>query len=92
VLVFGYFGAAGVLAALLREQKVRSLPARRRRASRSSSWRQVMIHDVSVAPFDAAAILIVLAGTLGDLIRRFLHLPRSPDGNGGGRVVDRGSR
>lgn len=36
-----------------------------------------MIHGVNITPFDAAAILIVLASTLGYLNRRFLHLPQT---------------
>ncbi|UAK23855.1 cation:proton antiporter [Sphingomonas nostoxanthinifaciens] len=36
-----------------------------------------MIHGVSITPFDAAAILIVLAATLGFINVRFLHLPQS---------------
>ncbi|WP_419826885.1 cation:proton antiporter [Sphingomonas sp.] len=36
-----------------------------------------MIHGVIITPFDAAAILIVLAATLGYLNRRFLHLPQT---------------
>ncbi len=36
-----------------------------------------MIHGVSITPFDAAAILIVLAAILGFINNRFLHLPQS---------------
>ena len=36
-----------------------------------------MIQGVIITPFDAAAILIVLAATLGYLNRRFLHLPQT---------------
>ncbi len=37
----------------------------------------MMIHDAVITPFDAAAILIVLAAVLGYLNHRFLHLPQS---------------
>jgi CPA1 family monovalent cation:H+ antiporter len=36
-----------------------------------------MIHGVTITPFDAAAILIVLAAVLGFINIRFLHLPQS---------------
>ena len=36
-----------------------------------------MIHGVAITPFDAAAILIVLAAILGFINVRFLHLPQS---------------
>ena len=36
-----------------------------------------MIHNIVITPFDAAAILIVLAATLGYLNRRFVKLPQS---------------
>ncbi len=36
-----------------------------------------MIHQVALTPFDAAAILIVLAAVLGYLNHRFLRLPQS---------------
>ena len=36
-----------------------------------------MIHGVAITPFDAAAILIVLAAVLGYLNNRILHLPQS---------------
>ena len=36
-----------------------------------------MIHGVAITPFDAAAILIVLAAVLGFINIRFLHLPQS---------------
>ncbi|MEZ0496423.1 cation:proton antiporter [Sphingomonas sp. IW22] len=36
-----------------------------------------MVHGVVVTPFDAAAILIVLAAVLGYLNYRFLHLPQA---------------
>ncbi|MEO6092806.1 MAG: sodium:proton antiporter [Novosphingobium sp.] len=36
-----------------------------------------MIHQLALTPFDAAAILIVLAAVLGYLNHRFLHLPPS---------------
>lgn len=36
-----------------------------------------MIHGFAITPFDAAAILIVLAATLGYLNHRFLKLPQS---------------
>ena len=36
-----------------------------------------MIHGVAITPFDAAAILIVLAAVLGFINIRFFHLPQS---------------
>jgi CPA1 family monovalent cation:H+ antiporter len=36
-----------------------------------------MIHDVAITPFDAAAILIVLAAVLGYINHRLLKLPPS---------------
>ncbi|WP_242095956.1 sodium:proton antiporter [Sphingomonas sp. CROZ-RG-20F-R02-07] len=36
-----------------------------------------MIHGVTITPFDAAAILIVLAAVLGFINNLFLHLPQS---------------
>ena len=36
-----------------------------------------MIHGIAITPFDAAAILIVLAAALGYINHRFLHLPQT---------------
>jgi CPA1 family monovalent cation:H+ antiporter len=36
-----------------------------------------MIHGIVITPFDAAAILIVLAAALGYINRRFIHLPQT---------------